>query len=139
MKRNFIIILFTAFVMSSCGNFTNLYKHKLADKDYGTIVDMMMPYADTFVCVTPNSDRALPGDKLAEFIQSKGAAAIAASNIPKGIETALDLSIAKNRDSDNCSFDYGSRINCYICFANNIYVYCFLSYWCHTTDVLLVF
>ena len=34
MKRNFIIILFTAFVMSSCGNFTNLYKHKLADKDY---------------------------------------------------------------------------------------------------------
>ena len=82
----------------------------LADKDYGTIVDMMMPYADTFVCVTPNSDRALPGDKLAEFIQSKGAAAIAASNIPKGIETALDLSIAKNRDSDNCSFDYGKDI-----------------------------
>ena len=44
MKRNFIIILFTAFVMSSCGNFTNLYKHKLADKDYDYLYETAKEY-----------------------------------------------------------------------------------------------
>ena len=44
MKRNFIIILFTAFVMSSCGNFTNLYKHKLADKDYDYLYEAAKEY-----------------------------------------------------------------------------------------------
>lgn len=44
MKRNFIIILFTAFVMSSCGNFTNLYKHKMADKDYDYLYEAAKEY-----------------------------------------------------------------------------------------------
>ena len=44
MKRNIIIILLTAFVMSSCGNFTNLYKHKLADKDYDYLYEAAKEY-----------------------------------------------------------------------------------------------
>ena len=44
MKRNFIIILFTAFVMSSCGNFTNLYKHKLKEKDYDYMYEAAKEY-----------------------------------------------------------------------------------------------
>ena len=44
MKRNIIIILLTALVMSSCGNFTNLYKHKLKDKDYDYMYEAAKEY-----------------------------------------------------------------------------------------------
>ena len=61
----------------------------LADKDYESIVDMMIPYAKEFVCVTPNSTRALPAEELANFIKSKGVDAVAAENIPDGIALAI--------------------------------------------------
>ena len=63
----------------------------LADKDYKTIVDMMLPYGDMFVAVTPISDRALPGEDLADYIRSKGGNAISAEDIQGGIETALRI------------------------------------------------
>ena len=44
MKRNIIIILLTAIVMSSCGNFTNLYKHKLKEKDYDYMYEAAKEY-----------------------------------------------------------------------------------------------
>ena len=44
MKRNIIIILLTALVMSSCGNFTNLYKHKLKEKDYDYMYEAAKEY-----------------------------------------------------------------------------------------------
>ena len=44
MKRNIIIILLTALVMSSCGNFTNLYKHKLSEKDYDYLYEAAKEY-----------------------------------------------------------------------------------------------
>ena len=44
MKKNIIIILLTAFVMSSCGSFTNLYKHKLKDKDYDYMYEAAKEY-----------------------------------------------------------------------------------------------
>ena len=68
----------------------------LADKDYKNIVDMMVPYAREFVCVTPISNRALPAEELAEYIQSKGVDVIVADSIPKGIAKAIERSDAEN-------------------------------------------
>ena len=44
MKRNIIIILLTALVMSSCSSFTNLYKHKVKDKDYDYMYEAAKEY-----------------------------------------------------------------------------------------------
>ena len=44
MKRNFIILLLTALVMSSCGSFTDLYKYKLKDKDYDYMYEAAKEY-----------------------------------------------------------------------------------------------
>ena len=63
----------------------------LADKDYETILDMMMPFADEFVCVTPLSDRALPAEDLAQVIAGKGGKASVASDISTGVTKALEL------------------------------------------------
>ncbi len=40
----------------------------LADKDYTAMLDLLAPYGAQFVCVTPDSPRALPGAALAEQI-----------------------------------------------------------------------
>ncbi|MBQ9031802.1 MAG: 5-formyltetrahydrofolate cyclo-ligase [Parasporobacterium sp.] len=61
----------------------------LADKDYESILDLIMPYAADFICVTPLSDRALTGDALARFIRNKGGHAVAAQDISRGIIAAL--------------------------------------------------
>ena len=60
----------------------------LADKDYPTMMDMMMPYAEEFVCLTPDSGRALPAKDLAEWFRNKGAKAEAAEDFVSGIKTA---------------------------------------------------
>jgi len=44
MKRNIIIILLTALVMSSCSGFTNLYKHKVKDNDYDYMYEAAKEY-----------------------------------------------------------------------------------------------
>ena len=61
----------------------------LADKDYPQIMDIVMPYAKKFVCMTPFSDRALTGDKLRDFLKNKGAAASSCgSDVARGIRAA---------------------------------------------------
>lgn len=47
----------------------------LADKNYGQMVDMLMPLAERFICLTPDSPRALPAEDLAAVITSKGGTA----------------------------------------------------------------
>lgn len=44
MKKNTIILLLTALVFSSCGNFTNLYKHKLKERDYDYMYEAAKEY-----------------------------------------------------------------------------------------------
>ena len=61
----------------------------LADKDYPGIMDWLAPLASEFICLTPVSHRALPGEKLAEYLLSRGVAARAAADIPEGIRLAL--------------------------------------------------
>ena len=62
----------------------------LADKDYPQIMDIVMPYAKKFVCMTPFSGRALPAHKLRDFLKGKGAAASSCgSDVERGIRAAF--------------------------------------------------
>ena len=56
----------------------------------------MIPFAKEFVCVTPNSTRALQAEDLAEFIRSKGVDAVASESISKGIALAIEKSDQNN-------------------------------------------
>ena len=61
----------------------------LADKDYPQIMDIVMPYAKKFVCMTPFSDRALTADKLRDYLKSRGAqASSCGSDVARGIRAA---------------------------------------------------
>lgn len=60
----------------------------LADKDYPQIMELLMPLAQEFICLTPVNDRALPAEKLAEYLRSHGAKAAACKTIEDGILTA---------------------------------------------------
>ena len=69
----------------------------LADKDYDSIIDMMMPFAEEFICVTPLSDRALPGRELSEFINNKGGKATWVETIKDGIITSYEAAERKDK------------------------------------------
>ena len=64
----------------------------LADKDYESIMSLMLPYADRFVCVTPDSPRRLTADALADYLRSRGARACSCESIEDGVTRALELS-----------------------------------------------
>ena len=64
----------------------------LADKDYASIMSIMMPYAKEFVCISPDSPRRLPAGELASYLESEGAAATACQTIEEGIIKSLELS-----------------------------------------------
>ena len=61
----------------------------LADKDYRTVIDIISPFAAAFVCLTPDSRRALSAEDLAEELRGRGFAAYPCKNARKGIEKAL--------------------------------------------------
>ena len=61
----------------------------LADKDYPAIMDIVMPYAKKFICLTPFSHRALTARKLARYLKDKGASASAyGSDVERAIRAA---------------------------------------------------
>lgn len=62
----------------------------LADKNYRQMMELMLPCAQEFVCLTPVSDRALPAQALADYLTEQGAKARACTDIPAGIRAALD-------------------------------------------------
>ena len=62
----------------------------LRDKDYAQMMELLMPHAQEFVCLTPLSDRALPAEELAAYLKEQGAAAHAAADIDEGLRDALD-------------------------------------------------
>ena len=63
----------------------------LADKNYEKVFDIISPYAAEFICVTPNSPRALPAKDLAKYLLSRGLEAKACDSVDEGIEEALGL------------------------------------------------
>lgn len=63
----------------------------LKDKDRKAIYDVIAPFAESFVCLTPDSDRAMAGEDLAAEIRTlTGKEAAACPDISSGILTALE-------------------------------------------------
>ena len=52
----------------------------LADKEFDPMLNMVIPYAQEFICVTPASERALTADKLAAHLLAKGIKAVAVTD-----------------------------------------------------------
>lgn len=67
----------------------------LADKDYDSLTAVLAEKADEFICVTPNSDRALPAEELAEHLKKHGKPVTACGSIKDGVSAALE-SAGKN-------------------------------------------
>lgn len=75
----------------------------LADKDYPAIMNTMLPLAQEFICLTPDSERALPAGEFAEYLRSLGARAEACDDVSAGIRAALDAA-----GSAGCVVAFGS-------------------------------
>lgn len=75
----------------------------LEDKDYPRIMELMMPLAQEFICLTPLSDRALPAEELAAYLSSRGASAMACADIAEGIRASLDCA-----EKDGAVIAFGS-------------------------------
>ena len=60
----------------------------LADKDYNSMLASVYPHAARFICVTPDSPRALSGSCLAETIRRDGFEASSFDSVPEAIEQA---------------------------------------------------
>ena len=63
----------------------------LADKDYPALFEILNEAADAWVCVTPDSDRALPAEKLAAWLQRFGKPVTVCGSIPDGVDAAREL------------------------------------------------
>jgi len=63
----------------------------LADKDYGQMFRPVMPYADCFVCVTPDNPRRMLARDLAGYLEQNGAKAEAFDAVVGGVRRAVEL------------------------------------------------
>lgn len=61
----------------------------LADKDYPALFAILNEAADEWICVTPDSDRALPAETLAAHLKQYGKPVTVCASIPEGVEAAL--------------------------------------------------
>ena len=61
----------------------------LADKDYETLCEILNPAAAAWVCVTPDSERALPAAELGRFLERFGKPVTVCDTIPDGVTAAL--------------------------------------------------
>ena len=61
----------------------------LADKDYPAMLGEILPLAREFYTITPDSDRAMSAQELAEYLKGRGAAAFACESVREGLERAL--------------------------------------------------
>ena len=63
----------------------------LADKDYGQMFRPVMPYANCFVCVTPDNPRRMLARDLAGYLEQNGAKAEAFDAVIDGVRRAVAL------------------------------------------------
>ena len=61
----------------------------LADKDYGGIMEPLLPLAEAFYTITPPSPRALSAEELAEYLSQKGAKAYPYPSVHSAVRSAL--------------------------------------------------
>ena len=62
----------------------------LRDKDYTALCDILAPTADEFVCITPDSPRALPAFELAEYLEKFGKPVTVCDTVRDGVAAAVD-------------------------------------------------
>lgn len=62
----------------------------LADKDYMSLTEILNTAADEYVCVTPDSARALPASELGECLARFGKRVTVADSIREGVAAAQD-------------------------------------------------
>lgn len=67
----------------------------LKDKDYSLMIETILPYGDNYICVTPDSPRALKAEQLKEVISSYGAKGFVASSLKESIMMAKKISQGK--------------------------------------------
>ena len=63
----------------------------LKDKDYAGIFDALDPVADEYVCIAPDSQRALPAEELGKFLEKYGKDVTVCESIKDGVSMALDI------------------------------------------------
>lgn len=63
----------------------------LKDKDYPALFEILNEAADEWVCVTPQSDRALDASELGAFLARYGKPVTVCGTIPEGVEIAREL------------------------------------------------
>ena len=78
----------------------------LAEKAYPEILRILGPYAGEFFCVTPDSPRALPADKLAAYLREAGYKATACASVEEGILQSLRA--AQDGQSERPVIAFGS-------------------------------
>lgn len=61
----------------------------LEDKDYKAMMQSVLPHAKEFLCVTPDSPRALPAENLADHLRSLGCQAQAYETVKDAVHAAL--------------------------------------------------
>ncbi len=68
----------------------------MADKDYETMTETVLPLAEKFVTVMPHSSRALASGKLADILRKKGCSAISCTTVREAVDLAMELSREEN-------------------------------------------
>jgi len=63
----------------------------LADKDFSLMADIIAPAVSEFVCVTPNSPRALSADELGKLLEKYGKPVTVCPSIREGVAAAQDI------------------------------------------------
>lgn len=60
----------------------------LADKDYPELTKILNEAADEYICVTPDSPRALSAEALAEHLKAYGKPVLACADVPEAVHAA---------------------------------------------------
>ena len=75
----------------------------LADKDYADMFRPVMPFAEHFVCITPDNPRKMEAADLARYLEDAGATATACDSVAEACRKAIDLA-----GSDGAVLCFGS-------------------------------
>ena len=63
----------------------------LEDKDYHSMVGQLLSLAKAFITITPDSQRALQAQALADYLRGEGAEAHSCETVQQGMEKALSM------------------------------------------------
>ena len=62
----------------------------MADKNYGEVLDLLVPLAESFVAVRPQNPRALDSETLCAEIVARGGKCVSAGSVEAGLSRAID-------------------------------------------------